>query len=335
MTTTTTTPVQIRLKLTLKKTPDTPKYTMVDLFAGTGAFTYAFDSTNRVTTVWANDCETRSEQIYRLNFNTPFVRQDFTTIDPHQIPPCEILTAGFACQPFSIAGLQKGFSDVRSNVFWKILETIQVLKPRVAVLENVKNLQSHDHGLTFKTIIDSLTNLGYHIHHRVLNTSVVTSLPQNRERIYIVCFRDQRDADLFSFDKLVRTDRIWSVLEPSVDSKYYYGPHLKIWDAIHEGVTKENTFYQYRRYYVRENKSGVCPTLTANMGAGGHNVPLIKDSKGIRKLTPRECFNLQGFPSNYQLPSASDCDLYKLAGNAVSIPVVQQLATHLVEILDK
>jgi DNA (cytosine-5)-methyltransferase 1 len=110
-----------------------------------------------------------------------------------------------------------------------------------------------------------------------------------------------------------------------------------VYDTINEGVTESidnNVLYQYRRYYVRENKSNVCPTLTANMGSGGHNVPLLKDNKGIRKLTPRECFNLQGFPKNYKLPDISDSGLYKLAGNAVSVPVVQLLANNITKIID-
>ena len=114
-----------------------------------------------------------------------------------------------------------------------------------------------------------------------------------------------------------------------IHDKYYYTDRFKVYDAVKEGVTKsidENVLYQYRRYYVRENKNNVCPTLTANMGGGGHNVPLLKDKKGIRRLTPRECFNLQGFPLDYKLPDISDSALYKLAGNAVSIPVVEQIA---------
>ena len=113
------------------------------------------------------------------------------------------------------------------------------------------------------------------------------------------------------------------MLEENVDDKYYYSDRFKVFDEIEKGITKnisENVLYQYRRFYVRENKSNCCPTLTANMGGGGHNVPLLKDDKGIRKLTPRECFNLQGFPEDYKLPDVCDSALFKLAGNAVSVP---------------
>ena len=122
----------------------------------------------------------------------------------------------------------------------------------------------------------------------------------------------------------------------NIAEKYYYTDRYKVYNSVREGVTKdisENTLYQYRRYYVRENKNGVCPTLTANMGGGGHNVPLLKDKGGIRRLTPRECSNLQGFPSDYNLPDISDGSLYKLAGNAVSLPVVQMIAKKIIEIL--
>ena len=122
------------------------------------------------------------------------------------------------------------------------------------------------------------------------------------------------------------------MLEKNINDKYYYSDRFKVFEEVEKGVTKhitENVLYQYRRYYVRENKSNSCPTLTANMGGGGHNVPLLKDDKGIRKLTPRECFNLQGFPKNYKLPELCDSDLYKLAGNAVSVPVVELIVNKL------
>jgi len=122
-------------------------------------------------------------------------------------------------------------------------------------------------------------------------------------------------------------------LEPTVPSKYYYTDKSSTWNLVRASVVKKDTIYQYRRVYVRENKSGECPTLTANMGSGGHNVPLLLDDHGIRKLTPRECFNLQGFPPSYVLPSLSDANLYKLAGNAVSVPVVQLIARRLIPLL--
>jgi len=194
------------------------------------------------------------------------------------------------------------------------------------ILENVKNLKSHDKGNTFQIIESKLKEIGYHIKTAVLDTSAITGVPQHRERIYIIGFRTKEKFDKFNFNFNIKEKRpISDFLEDDVKDKYYYTDRYKMFEKVKEGVTKhisKNVLYQWRRKYVRENKSSCCPTLTANMGSGGHNVPLLKDDKGIRKLTPRECFNLQGFPSDYKLPALSDSALYKLAGNAVSVPVV-------------
>lgn len=317
------------------------KSKMVDLFAGTGAFSYAFTHTGKITAVWANDFAESSEQIYNLNHdNLKLTRVDIHSVQPETIPKHDILCAGFNCQPFSIAGKQQGFDDERSNSFWKLVKILRHHKTPTIILENVKNLTSHDNGNTFKTIKEELTKLGYHIKYKVLNTCEVTPVPQNRERIYIVGFyQDEEKAKSFEFDfPKVTKDPIISYLEPTrPDKKYYYTKSLKVYPIVEKAITKhinENVIYQLRRQYVRENKSEVCPTLTANMGTGGHNVPLIKDDFGIRKLTPRECFNLQGFPSDYKLPSSmSDARLYSLAGNAVSVPVVQLIADKIVQMI--
>jgi DNA (cytosine-5)-methyltransferase 1 len=238
------------------------------------------------------------------------------------------------CQPFSIAGRQEGFEDTRSNVFWKILKIIDHHGPKAVILENVKNLVSHDEGKTFKTITTNLKDRGYHLCYKVLNTAEITGIPQHRERIYIVCIKSKKVFDKFNlnFDKKDKK-RISEFLEKNVPSKYYYTDASSTWPLVKAGVTKKDTIYQYRRVYVRENKSSECPTLTANMGGGGHNVPLVLDEKGIRKLTPRECFNFQGFPSSYILPQLSDSNLYKLAGNAVSVPVVKLIADRIIPLL--
>lgn len=243
-------------------------------------------------------------------------------------------TIAHNCQPFSIAGLQEGFNDERSNVFWKILSIIDHHQPKCVILENVKNLVSHDSKKTFETIKSNLEKRGYHICHKVLNTAEITGIPQHRERIYIVCIKSKKVFDRFSLDfPRIEKKKISEFLETDVPSKYYYTDKSSTWDLVSSEVVKKDTIYQYRRVYVRENKSSECPTLTANMGGGGHNVPLILDNKGIRKLTPRECFNLQGFPSSYKLPVLSDSNLYKLAGNAVSVPVVKLIANRIIPLL--
>jgi DNA (cytosine-5)-methyltransferase 1 len=219
-------------------------------------------------------------------------------------------------------------------VFWKILEILDAHQPQFVVLENVKNLVSHDEGKTFTTIKAELEKRGYHIKFKVLNTAQITGIPQHRERIYLVCLKSKEAFDKFSLDfpNLAKSP-VNSCFSETVADKYYYTNASSTWDLVNQNVTKKDTIYQYRRVYVRENKSNECPTLTANMGGGGHNVPLIKDNKGIRKLTPRECFNFQGFPQTYKLPALADSNLYKLAGNAVSVPVVKLIAERLMALL--
>ena len=238
------------------------------------------------------------------------------------------------CQPFSIAGKQEGFHDIRSNVFWKILEIIDFHNPPFIILENVKNLVSHDDGKTFETIRKHISDRNYHIRYKVLDTSEITGIPQHRERIYIVCIKSKEIYDRFTLDFENKNKLpISQMLETHVNQKYYYTDKSSTWDLVSTNITKKNTVYQYRRVYVRENKNNNCPTLTANMGTGGHNVPLILDDNGIRKLTPRECFNFQGFPQTYKLPALSDANLYKLAGNAVSVPVVELIANRLLSLV--
>ena len=315
------------------------KLKLIDLFAGTGAFTYAFtqlriENAPAVECVFANDMAEMSKKVYDANFDHKLFLKDINDIDVKTIPNHSILTGGFPCQPFSIAGNQEGFRDVRANVFWKILEIIDHHNPPFVILENVKNLVSHDDGKTFEIIRKNLTDRNYHIRYKVLDTSEITGIPQHRERIYIVCIKSKEIYDQFSldFENKVKLP-ISQMLEATVDKKYYYTDKSSTWDLVSKDVVKKNTVYQYRRVYVRENKNGNCPTLTANMGTGGHNVPLILDDTGIRKLTPRECFNFQGFPQTYKLPAISDANLYKLAGNAVSVPVVELIANRLLSLI--
>ena len=324
---------------------------IVDLFSGTGAFSLAFNSLKNPSdvsqsinfnSVCSNDIEKSSKIIYKDNFSdNNFILKDIHDIDVSNIPVHNILCGGFPCQPFSLAGEKKGFDDERSNVFWKILEILKKHTPEIIILENVKNLKSHDKGNTYKIIEKKLQEIGYHIKTAILDTNKITNIPQHRERIYIIGFRDKEKYDKFNFEFSEQEQeqvqgKICDMLEENIDDKYYYSDRFKVFDEIEKSITKnisENVLYQYRRFYVRENKSNCCPTLTANMGGGGHNVPLLKDDKGIRKLTPRECFNLQGFPTDYKLPEICDGSLYKLAGNAVSVPVVSLIVNKLNSII--
>jgi DNA (cytosine-5)-methyltransferase 1 len=308
---------------------------MIDLCAGTGAFSYAFHATGQVETVYANDMVDASKTIYDANFTTKLTLGDLNDVNVADIPQHDIMSAGFPCQGFSVAGYQLGFQDPRSNIFWKILEIIDHHQPKCVILENVKNLTTHDDGNTFEIITKNLRDRGYHIRYKILDTAEITGIPQHRERIYIVCFKSKEVFDQFTLDFEPKEKACVSSAfqtEP-VDDKYYYTDKSSTWNLVKDSVVKRNTIYQYRRVYVRENKSNECPTLTANMGGGGHNVPLIRDDKGIRKLTPRECFNFQGFPATYVMPQLSDSHLYKLAGNAVSVPVVSLIANRVVPML--
>jgi len=306
---------------------DKPKFRTLDLFAGIGGIRLGFERAG-FSTVFANDFEKSCKETYNLNFKTSkLVVEDIRKIGIDDLPEFDFLLGGFPCQSFSIAGYRKGFSDKdRGNLFFDVAKIIETKKPAGFLLENVKNLKGHDNGRTFKIIEKTLTELGYHIKVKVLNSMEYGNVPQNRERIYIVGFRNKKFIDNFEFPNEIKLKtKITDILENKVDEKYYYNGK-PLFEKLKNDVKKIGTVYQWRRKYVRENKKGVCPTLTANMGMGGHNVPIIKDEKGIRKLTPRECASIQGFPQNYKLPKIADSALYKQLGNSVTVTVIEALA---------
>ena len=191
-------------------------------------------------------------------------------------------------------------------MFFDIEQIVVKHRPRVVFLENVKNLVSHDNGNTFKTIISVLEDkLGYKVFTKILNSMTHANVPQNRERIFIVSF-DPTQVDNFADfrfpGEIKLTKTIHDILEKGKQAEnLYYKEDHAYFPELEKAITSKDTVYQWRRVYVRENKSNVCPTLTANMGTGGHNVPLIRDNYGIRKLTPKECFLFQGYPENYIL----------------------------------
>ncbi len=310
------------------KSSDQKQYKTIDLFAGIGGIRLGFEKAG-FTTTFANDFEKQCKKTYDSNFkDSKLVVEDMRKIGIEDLPEFDFLLGGFPCQAFSIAGHRQGFEDEkgRGNLFFDITRIIRAKKPMGFMLENVKNLKSHDNGRTFKIILKALEDLGYHTQTKVLNSMDYGNVPQNRERIYIVGFKDKKHANNFSFpQKTPLTNNIFNILEKEVDNKYYYN-HKPLFERLKEYDFSKNKVYQWRRQYVRENKSGVCPTLTANMGTGGHNVPIIKDSKGIRKLTPRECARLQGFPDSYKLPKIADSALYKQLGNSVTVTVIEKIA---------
>ena len=305
----------------------------IDLFAGVGGIRLGFEKAG-FKTVFANDFEARCKDTYDLNFtDSKLVVEDIRKIGVDDLPEFDFLLGGFPCQAFSIAGYRQGFKDQkdRGNLFFDVARIIETRKPEGFLLENVKNLKSHDGGNTFKIIEQTLVDLGYHVKSKVLNSMEYGNIPQNRERIYIVGFKNKDYSERFEFPSPVSlTVKITDVLEKDVPEKYYYNGK-PLFEKLKGSVKEMGKVYQWRRQYVRENKKGVCPTLTANMGMGGHNVPIIKDKKGIRKLTPLECFRIQGFPKNYILPKIADSALYKQAGNSVSVPVLEVVAKQMMK----
>ena len=300
----------------------------IDLFAGIGGIRIGFERAG-FKTVFANDFDQNCKDTYDLNFkDSKLIVEDIRKIGVDDLPEFDFLLGGFPCQAFSIAGYRQGFNDEkgRGNLFFDIVRIIKARKPEGFLLENVKNLKSHDSGKTFQIIEEALKNLGYYIKVKVLNTMDYGNVPQNRERIYIVGFKNKDYTDKFIFPEPVKlTVKVTGLLEKNVPEKYYYNGK-PLFEKLAKFIKEEEKVYQWRRQYVRENKSGVCPTLTANMGMGGHNVPIIKDRKGIRKLTPRECARIQGFPDDFKLPNIADSALYKQIGNSVSVPVLETVA---------
>ena len=309
-------------------------FKVASLFAGIGGICYGFKQAG-AQIVWANEIDKDACKTYRHNFGDKYlVEGDIKEVDPTTIPDIDILNGGFPCQAFSVAGYRKGFDDERGNLFFEITRILEVKKPKAILLENVKNLEGHDHGNTFKVIKEQLELLGYHVHKAVLNTMEYGNVPQNRERIYIVGFLSKEAYDKFTYPKEIPlTKNIHDIIDVT-DKKplgLYY-ENSKYYPELVKTMTKKDTVYQWRRIYCRENKSNVCPTLTANMGTGGHNVPLILDDYGIRKLTPEECVGFQGFPKEFSFPNdICNASKYKQAGNSVSVPVIKRIAENMIK----
>ncbi|VVB76006.1 Modification methylase MthTI [uncultured archaeon] len=312
------------------------KMKTIDLFAGVGGIRIGFEKAG-FETAFANDFDKTCKDTYDRNFSAPKLdTRSIWDIPIKELPEFDLLLGGFPCQAFSIAGYRKGFKDEkgRGNLFFRIAEILEEKTPKAFLLENVKNLRGHDNGKTFAIIQKTLSDLGYHTKEKVLNSMTHANIPQNRERIFIVGFRDKKQCDKFEFPEqipLTRSFRDFTANE--ADDKYYYNDK-PLYKRIKDDINSEETVYQWRRQYVRTNKKGVVPTLTANMGTGGHNVPIIKNHKGIRKLTPKECFLLQGFPEKFKLGHLADSKLYHQAGNSVTVPLIERIATQMKMVLD-
>lgn len=323
-------------------------YKIASFFAGVGGIDLGFEQTHECKTIYANEFDAYASETFELNFQDVTVDQrDIHMVPAEDVPGCDIIIGGFPCQAFSIAGYRQGFDDEkgRGELFFELVRMMESKRPRVALFENVKNLVGHDNGNTFRVICEQLDILGYKYTYQVLNAMNYGNMAQNRERIYIVAFRDDEDYQKFKWPLPISlTTSVKDIIDfdGKYDEKYYYTPGKykgDIYDLLVKATENDSekypAIYQWRRRYVRQNKSGVVPTLTANQGEGGHNVCIVKTKYGLRKMTPRECFNTQGFPVNYKLPEKqSDAKLYKQAGNSVCVPVINRIATQIVKALE-
>lgn len=314
------------------------KLSCASFFAGVGGIDMGFSKAGNFKTVYANEFDPYPVKTFELNFPIKADCRDIHSVQASEIPDFDIMLAGFPCQAFSVAGLRKGFDDEkgRGTLFFELIRIIKEKKPEIVFLENVKNLVSHDNGNTFSVILEQLKKEGYHVKFAVLNAMEYGNIPQNRERIYIVGFKDEEKYRNFDFPMPVKlTSKLEDIIDfdSQLEEKFYYTPGKykgDIYDQLAAAMDDDRAVYQWRRKYVRKNKNGVVPTLTANQGEGGHNVCLIKTKHGIRKMTPHECFNTQGFPKDFKLPEdMSDARLYKQAGNSVCVTVIERIAKNI------
>lgn len=333
--------------------------TVGSMFSGIGGIDLGFEEAG-FKVIWANEFNEKSCETFK-NYerfkHVTMYNQDVHTLDTDDLEKVDIIASGFPCQAFSIAGYQQGFNDSkgRGNLFFETARFIDKLRPKAFLLENVRNLQSHDNGNTLIVIKNTLVkDLGYSFIPFVLNSKEYGNIPQTRERIYIVGFKneagienivDKSNKQKYSSkterfnipDPIKLTKTIHDcIFKKKQDDIFYYKENHIYYPTLIEEMVNRDTVYQWRRVYVRENKSNLCPTLTANMGAGGHNVPLIIDDYGIRKLTPKECLNFQGYPEDFNFPenmARSHC--YMQAGNSVVVPVIKRIAEEIRKVLEE
>ena len=326
----------------------------IDLFAGIGGIRMGFDNAfaDDIETVFVSEWDKFAQQTYSANFMDEIsINGDITQIDEKDIPEFDICLAGFPCQAFSLAGQRKGFKDnykgmSRGTLFFDVARICEHHKPKVIFCENVKGLTIHDKGRTFEVIVGTLKEMGYTVFHKVLHSKDY-GVPQNRERIYIVAFRNDIDSSGFVFPEPTDTTKtIKDIMERKpVPAKYYlsetYVETLKKHKARHEA--KGNGF----GYEIR-SLDGIAGAIVC--GGMGRERNLIIDKRqkdltptthikgeinkeGIRKMTPREWARLQGFPDSYKLVLA-DTHLYKQFGNSVTVPVIQAIAEQIKVVLD-
>ena len=311
--------------------PEDADFTFIDLFAGIGGMRLAYESAGGHC-VYSNEWNKYSQQTYYANFGEQ-PDGDITRVDENDIPDHDILVAGFPCQPFSIAGVSKkqslgratGFEDkTQGTLFFDICRILRAKRPKAFMLENVKNLCSHDRGRTFKIITESLDELDYEIFYQVLDGQ--NYVPQHRERIIIVGFDRRRygkDTG-FTFD-LNPADPVpvmRDILESSVDDKYTLSD--KLWDYL-QGYAEKHKAAGNGFGYGIADPDGISRTLSARYYKDGSEILIAQEGKNPRRLTPRECARLQGFPEKFKIP-VSDTQAYKQFGNSVVVPLMADVA---------
>ena len=319
-------------------------YKFIDLFAGIGGFHYALKSFG-AECVFASEIDKKAIETYITNHNFK-PEGDITIIDEQKIPKHDILCGGFPCQAFSISGKQKGFEDTRGTLFFDIARIVNYHRPKIVFLENVKNFAKHDNGKTLKVVLNTLNEMNYSVHYKVLNTSRF-GLPQNRERIYIIAFNNKYfDNTSFDFPLINIISSLSEILENEpVDGKvierddivFYktYSPEKNIFGAIDLPnkpiqIGKVNKGGQGERIYHPE---GHAITLSAYGGGVGAKTGLYKINNKIRKLSPRECARLQGYPETFIYPKSVP-EAHKQFGNSVSINVLQYIVKEIINTIE-
>ena len=299
------------------------------LFSGIGGIDIAFRQAG-FNIEWAVENDSACCRTYKHNFkDTLLIKKDIRLINPLDLCCVDIITAGFPCQPFSVAGKQRGFNDERGHLFYEVGKFIKAFRPRFVFLENVSNLIEHDNGKTFNIVHNVLSELDYSIRYRVLRASEYGGIPQIRDRIYIVAFREQEDCDIFQFPNKVDLNiTIEDVLKRSQKKHdvYYYSVDDGFYKKASKIVTKRDSIYRVYHDSIKITQNHMCPTLTASMGITANQVPLIIDDYGLRKLTLQECLDFQGFPKGYYFPNTISIEAaYKQVGNSVCIPVIERI----------
>ena len=306
------------------------------LFSGIGGIDLGFIQAG-FDVAWANEMDAAACKTYRHNFkHLNLVEGDIKKIPANEIPDFDVLTAGFPCQPFSIAGLQKGFKDRDGNLFFEITRIIDTKRPKVVFLENVPNLIEHDDGKTFLVIYNGLAQFGYAVYYRVLASNDYGNLPQIRKRIYIVAVREDIADRVYQYPEPVElTLKSDDIINRSVrQHDIYYYTEGKMYDRLIAHMKDRKAIYRITDTEVRWTKNQMCPTLTANMGTHKDRVHVVWDNYGIRKMTLREGLDFQGFPKDFYFPKTITIeDAYKQIGNTVSVPVIQRLAESIKNIL--